>query len=550
MENVLSTFFFGALMENKNQIKNDNKKAVIYCRVSSSSQEEEGMSLDSQMARCSEKAAELGYTVVDVIKDVHTGAELWERRGLERARTGIKEGKYNAFIVYAVDRLSRDVTHLYIVNEEVRRANAELVIVSEELDTTPQGKLMMSVHGFVAEMERQKIRERCIRGKRHRAEIGLIHRSGKDLYGYRRDKERGVRIEYTPESVIVRRIFQSIINGMSIRKVIAMLNNEPIPAPSASGDNARQFRDGRMPRWGQGTVRRILSETAYKGEAWAQRFKSGKKWGEIHSRPKSEWIRLPDETTPVIVEPHIWDAVQERLKNNRGDETRNEKRPDLLRGKIFCEKCGRKMRGQSERGDYRIYRCSSRETPFGACGSKRIPARICEEKVWEKIAMIFEQPEIITAEIERQRESGDNGLDFAASDVEFAKKEIRKIDQQIQTLVSRAANVDNELWKLFEKEINVKRAERARLEAIQADAEERLMAEQTLSAKVVEISDYCARVRNNLKNLSFEDKRKALDALGVQVFGEAKKWRLDISLPISKNNSVRNYAGVANTTSF
>lgn len=59
------------------------------------------------------------------------------------------------------------------VCDEAERAGAKLVSVTEEPDSTPGGQMKQSVRGYVAEVERQKIKERTSRGKRARLLAGL-----------------------------------------------------------------------------------------------------------------------------------------------------------------------------------------------------------------------------------------------------------------------------------------------------------------------------------------------------------------------------------------
>ncbi len=54
------------------------KRAAIYPRVSGTKQEE-GYSLETQDEACRRYAAERGYDVTAVYREVHTGIELWER---------------------------------------------------------------------------------------------------------------------------------------------------------------------------------------------------------------------------------------------------------------------------------------------------------------------------------------------------------------------------------------------------------------------------------------------------------------------------------------
>src|SRR5918998_4301956 len=90
---------------------NGCKEALIYCRVSTQKQEDEGTSLDSQAAACIAHAEKLGYRIGRITKEVYSGAELFDRPLLSRDRADIRAGMYKAVVVYAIDRLSRDIAH-------------------------------------------------------------------------------------------------------------------------------------------------------------------------------------------------------------------------------------------------------------------------------------------------------------------------------------------------------------------------------------------------------------------------------------------------------
>src|SRR4051812_39730730 len=84
---------------------NSTKVALVYCRVSTQKQEDKGTSLDSQAAAGIAHAEKLGYQVGRVTKEAYSGAELFDRPLLTRDRADIRAGKFQAVIVYAMDRL-------------------------------------------------------------------------------------------------------------------------------------------------------------------------------------------------------------------------------------------------------------------------------------------------------------------------------------------------------------------------------------------------------------------------------------------------------------
>jgi site-specific DNA recombinase len=284
------------------------RTAAIYCRVSTTSQSEEGTSLASQESARRAHAEALGYIVGPVFIDVHSGADLFGRDGMAALLQVIKRREIDIVIAYALDRLSRSQIHFGLIYSEASHAGVPIEFVTEKLDDTPVGRFVMAANSFSAEIEREKIRERSVRGKKTRIQFGKIHNHSAELYGYHRDKDAGVRVVEPAEAVIVARIFDAIVvSGMSVRGLARQLNTEGVPAPSTG---KRVFRDGRTARWNPSTLYRILAEPAYKGETvlWRHRARSdGKMW---QYRDESEWVTLPEGTAPAIVSTVRWDAAQ------------------------------------------------------------------------------------------------------------------------------------------------------------------------------------------------------------------------------------------------
>ena len=110
------------------------KSAIIYCRVSTKGQEEDGTSLDSQEAACIEHAKSLGFIDWRVTREVFTGAELHDRPQLSRDRNDLKSGRFQALIAYSTDRLSRKAVHVAMIADDCQRHGIDLIFVTEPLD--------------------------------------------------------------------------------------------------------------------------------------------------------------------------------------------------------------------------------------------------------------------------------------------------------------------------------------------------------------------------------------------------------------------------------
>lgn len=511
------------------------RTAAIYVRVSTTKQEDEGTSLASQEAACRAYAAEQGYTVAAVYREAYSGASLFERPQLSALRETVRHGDVDVVIAYALDRVSRNQAHLGLILSELEHARASLELVTERLEDSPEGRLLQSVRGFVAEVERLKISERTVRGKRSRVQSGKLHNHASELYGYRRDKEAGTRLIVEAEAAIVRRIFHAVgIEGQAVRGLVRDLNAEGVPPPSAG---KRVYKDERTTRWNPSVVYRILAESAYKGDTVVWRLQSRGKNVASQQRDPSEWITLPEGTTPPVVSPETWQAAQDRVTASTATTTRNAARPYLLRGLMVCAVCGQRMYAESEHGRS-VYRCSSRDKPGGACGGKRVNGEAVEAWVWDEVSAILRNPAIIAAEVERQRDAGpDQALQ---ADRETATRMLAKVEKQRDRLVRRYAEADDDgfPWELVEREIARLEEERRQAVATIAEIDAHLDAQEAATVQLDALHDYIAAVAVNLDAADFTIRRNAVEALVERITANGKDWELTGSIPLGSMKGV------------
>jgi site-specific DNA recombinase len=207
--------------------------AAIYCRVSTRQQAEDGSSLDSQEVACRRLAASQGFSITQVFKEDFPGTEL-ARPLLDQVRTGVKSGAYAAVFCYATDRLSRSPVHLALIAEECQKCEVALVFVTEPLDSSPEGQLLTFVRGWAAQLEREKIKDRTVRGKAARIASGRLPqgtgRTGAP-YGYRYDKATGRRTVEPAEAVVITELFEGCATGLSTYKLADRLNLAELPSP-------------------------------------------------------------------------------------------------------------------------------------------------------------------------------------------------------------------------------------------------------------------------------------------------------------------------------
>jgi site-specific DNA recombinase len=199
-----------------------NCPAAIYARVSSDRQKEDH-TITSQTAALKEYAQTHDYLVPAewVFEDEgYSGATL-ERPGLEALRDLTARGEIQAVLVYSPDRLSRKYSYQVLLAEELQRCGVTLVFLKAPAAETAEDRLLEQFQGMIAEYERAQILERSRRGKRHKAQAGVVSVLSGAPYGYRYIKKSDTAEAYyeviEAEAEVVRTVFDLYTRaGLSI----------------------------------------------------------------------------------------------------------------------------------------------------------------------------------------------------------------------------------------------------------------------------------------------------------------------------------------------
>jgi site-specific DNA recombinase len=488
------------------------KRVAVYCRVSSAGQEDNS-SLATQEASCRSYATEQGWEVVAIYRDVFTGAAVFERPGLTELRTAMRGGAFNVLLVHALDRLSRDQNHLGLVLTEAEHAGVAWDSVTEDIDDSPTGRILRAVISGMAELERLKITERTQRGKRARVAAGKYNVGCRPPYGYHwANPATKERLEPDPSTApILQRIITGIAAGTSARQMALTLMAEGVPTPSR-----------RSAKWHVSTIRSLLKNPVYAGDADAYRWRVDKIKGKRiqRLRPEEERIRVAGIASPLVTK-ELLHAAQERLAINKWTATRNNRNPDaaLLRGRyIRCGYCGFIMQVQNDaRGAY--YRCNTTSRDQNGCPCHMISAHIIDRAVWQRVEAVLTQPEIIQAEVARLRRH-----DPVKADLEAAERRLTEIERQRGNLARRIATIDDDdiAASLLTETARLTTQQKA-LVMQRDDLEAQRAGWATSQERLNDLESWCRLQARNLDALSYDGRRLALEALGVV----ARVWSID-----------------------
>lgn len=494
---------------------------IVYCRVSTVNQQTEGTSLETQRDACLKRAKGLGLTVPAeyVFLEQASGADL-DRPLLAQARELIRRGEAIALVGYSTDRIARDPIHLFIVAEECQDNGAELVLVSEPLDSTPEGKLISYVKGYAAQIEREKTRERTMRGKEATARSGRLPvGTGAGLYGYSYDKTTKTRRILDSEAATVRHIFRMATEGVRPWEIAKQLNASGVPT-----------KTGKL--WHPLTIKRLVTNPAYNGETFYGRERVRRQKGNERLRsPRAaeEWVSV-DGFTPAIIDAATFASAQRQAA--KPSRLGRAIEPYLLAGHAACAHCGRPLVGTMLSKGYRYYRCRGTWPTAVSprmCDGRYIPAAALEEAVWTTVAGVLEQPELILSGLRELQETGPD----LAQVIEQSRRDIKSLRDQEARLIRLY-----EISELDEEAVRVRatalRAEREAVEATLRQLEDQLAAVRDGGIREDQIRAYCDQVRERLTAFSFEDKRLALDALEIRASADKEAVSVNGIVPLDQ----------------
>lgn len=507
-------------------------RAAIYARVSSE-QQAQTQTIVSQVEALQERLRQDGVAVhpeLMFLDDGYSGATL-VRPALERLRDTAAAGGIERLYVYAPDRLSRKQAYQVLLLEEWRGCGVQVVFLNHPISDSPEGQLLLQVQGIVAEYERAQILERSRRGKLHAARHGSISVLTRAPYGYRYVNAGGTGAAayaiVLEQAAVVRQIFDWVgRDRLSIRAVCRRLQNQGIATPTGQSC------------WSRGSVWVILKNPAYKG--WAAYGKTchgplrprlrPRRGGSMQPRhacsvyqvSPDQWISIP---VPAIVEPALFDTVQEHLvENRRRQRQRVQGAHHLLAGLLVCGTCGHAYCGRRirqrivpgrERSSYAYYQCLGSDARHSGgqrlCGNRSVRTDQLEEAVWKDVCSLLREPQRLAQEYERR---------LAQPDPDKPLSSLKALRQKVKGGIGRLIDAyENGLIERAEFESRLGPA-RQRLQQLE-DQITALAAEQgrrqDLQLVVGQMETFAHQVEGSLEQADWSTKQQVIRTLVKQI---------------------------------
>jgi DNA invertase Pin-like site-specific DNA recombinase len=316
-------------------------RAAIYARYSSDNQRE--ASIEDQIEVCRRYAAQQGFSVEAVFDDRAISGSSTNRPGYKALLAQSRRGAFDIIIVEALDRLTRKLSEIARIHDELQFSRIALHAVNIGAVST----MHIGMLGTIAQIYITDLRDKTRRGLLGRVLQGRA--AGGKAVGYEvveDDRERGGRRINEGEAAIVRRIFTMFANGVSPRAIAHRLNAEQVPGPEGRPWLDTTIR-GQKER-GTG----IINNDLYAGELVWNRCScvkdpsTGKRLAPPN--PTDQWERQPVPELRIVPD-ELWQAVKRRHASTafamgRDDDgnalNRAHRRRYLLSGLLKCGCCG------------------------------------------------------------------------------------------------------------------------------------------------------------------------------------------------------------------
>ncbi len=260
-------------------MKDQNTKVryCLYARKSSESDERQAMSIDGQLTEMLQIAKREKINIVETITESHSAKESTQRPEFNKLLDCVNQGKYNAILTWAPDRLSRNAGDLGRIVDLMDQGKLSHIKTYSQLFTNnPNEKFLLMILCSQAKLENDNRGVNVKRGLRNKCEYGI--RPGLAPIGYLNvlRSNRISTVEQDPQRApIIKEIFEKVVNqGFSGRMVKKWLDDidfrtkngclMPLSKVYAALQNPFYYGEFQYgDKWYKGTHKTLISKTVF-----------------------------------------------------------------------------------------------------------------------------------------------------------------------------------------------------------------------------------------------------------------------------------------------
>jgi DNA invertase Pin-like site-specific DNA recombinase len=429
---------------------NNGKITALYERLSKDDeQKSDSVSIAHQKQILEDYARKNGFPNIRHFTDDGVRGTTFKRPGLDAMLDEIRAGNVATVIIKDQSRIGRDVVEVGLLKRTFEEYNVRFIAAEDGLDTAKGFDIMSIFRDVFNEFYVADTSRKIKAVFKSRMEKGL-RCSGSIPYGYlagTEDTKEWIIDEQA--AAIVRRIFQSVIDGKGIHEIGRALRAEQIPIPSAHWE--RIGAPVRAPHgyadpyaWSATTIGGILKRSEYMGRMVLGKTVCENYRTKTHRKTAPEEQYVFDGAIPVIVDEETWNNAQ-RLRKTVRRPPKREGAPHRLTGLLYCSDCGAKLTHRNSLVQKKwvddSFVCSSYRQLTRDCFMHYIPSKKMEAAILTAIQRVsWYAREHETEFIQRVREAS------TVQQEETVKDSKRRLEQSQR----RHTELDGLVKKLYE----------------------------------------------------------------------------------------------------
>lgn len=204
-------------------------KYCLYARKSTEAEDKQALSIESQVKEMTTLAERDSLHIVEIKRESHSSKEVGQRPIFNQMITEVREGKFNAIITWAPDRLSRNAGDLgSVVDLMDQKLLHEIRTYGQKFTNNPNEKFLLMILGSQAKLENDNKAVNVKRGLKARCEMGW--RPGRAPTGYLNEKhvDKKCQVRIDPKRApMIKKMFEMVAyENYSGRKLFFWLKNE------------------------------------------------------------------------------------------------------------------------------------------------------------------------------------------------------------------------------------------------------------------------------------------------------------------------------------
>lgn len=278
-------------------------RVAAYCRVSTQ-MEEQLNSYEVQVKHYTDKInSEPKWSFAGIYADKGiSGTSAKKRDEFMKMIRACKRHKIDMIITKSISRFSRNTLDCLKYIRILKELNVDVYFEEQGLHSKDAGaEFYITIYGSIAQSEAENISANVKWGKQQSAKEGKVSFSYNSFLGYKKGADGKPEI-VEDEAKVVREIFDKYLEGESVRTIAKYLTANQIATPTGKEV------------WHYGTVKSILSNEKYKGDALINKTYVVDCISKKVKRNNGERAQYyVGNNHPAIISPEKFNRVQEEM---------------------------------------------------------------------------------------------------------------------------------------------------------------------------------------------------------------------------------------------